>query len=280
MSTENGIEPEPETDALRSGLLTRAGLITIAPPPIPAVRRNAKKRRTRRRTVQGLSSLAATCGVVASVIAWSPGQDVGIGPAPADEDTPTATRTMAPPSPLPTHTTRSTTAPPAQTTSASDYLRASDLGAGWTGPDSDLAPRPALSVGTTQCEIAGDYRAQVPVTPAPNKDYSFPASGGQTNKLFEAVYTFAPDTGPTVMANVRAALKTGCGLPKYIRLLDTPSTVADEAIVFTVGGGRNVLVRSGDRVASVVVDPIPAGPAGIAWITDVARQMAIRLTGG
>jgi hypothetical protein len=83
------------------------------------------------------------------------------------------------------------------------------------------------------------------------------------------------------MAKVRAALKTGCGEPGFIKLLASPPIVTDEAIVYTAGGDtRNVLVRSGDRVASMVVNSIPAGQAGTDWITEVTQQMAARLKAG
>ena len=279
---------EPDNASLRSVLRTRADLLTIAPPPIPTVRRNARKRRTRRRMVQGMSGLAVTCAVVAGVIAWSPGQDAGIGPSPTNTDRPSPTRTAAPPSHRPTQTTTSTPSPttptstPSRTTSGSGFLLASDLGAGWTGPDTTAAPpRPELEVAGSACSTAGGYQPSVPLTPAPNTLFRYSAPGKQPNSLFEAVYVFAPGTGPTVMAKVRATLKTGCGLPAYIKLLASPQTVADEAIVYTAGENtRNILVRSGDRVATLAITTVPAGQAGTDLLTTIAQQMATRLMAG
>lgn len=293
--TDSGIEPE--NAPLRSELRTRADLVTIIPPPIPLVRRNARKRRMRRRVVRGLSGMAVTCAVVAGVIVFSPGQDTGISPAPTNTDRPSPTRTAGSPSPTPnpTPSTKSTSAntstntPPTSTssstsslsTSASSYLLASDLGAGWTGPDGSSAPRTELIVAGSDCQNAGVYQPQVPVTPAPNKIYRNPDTGPQPNVALEAVYLFAPGTGPAVMTKVRAALKTGCGQPGTIKLLTSPPTAADETIVYTSDGNtRNILVRSGDRVASILLSTIPAGQEGTTWITEVAQRMATRLMAG
>ena len=118
------------------------------------------------------------------------------------------------------------------------------------------------------------------MTPAPDKLYHYSVPGKQTNILYEAVFTFAPGTGPSVMAKVRAVVKTGCGLPNF-KLLTSPPTVADEVIVYTEGTDvRSVLVRSGDRVASMIVNTFPAGQTAEPWIDTVAQQMAIRLTAG
>ena len=105
-------------------------------------------------------------------------------------------------------------------------------------------------------------------------------SGGRTNEAWEAIYIFAPGIGPAVMGNVRAALVTGCGAPQ-LKVLAYPSTAGDEAIVFTVDGGtRNLLVRSGDRVASALVNTVPSGQDGATSMDRLAKLMATRLTTG
>ena len=251
-----------QTDALQAGLHARADLVTISRPPIAEVRQRAQKRRKRRRLVQGLSGVTATCAVVAGVIALSPSRGADSSPAPTTSFTP-----------APTHTTAPTTSAP--TTSIANYLQASDLGPGWHAPVG-AGTRPAPILGSSQCGLSGAFNPPMPIKPAPN--YSYTAPG---NSMLEAVYTYAPGNAPKVMADARTALTTGCGRPQEIKLLDSPTTVADEAIVFTVGGdSRNVLVRSGDRVASAVVSLIPAGQAGATWIDTVAQRMATRLTGG
>jgi hypothetical protein len=271
-ATEDDFDHEAE--ALRSGLRTRADRVTITRPPIPAVRQSARKRRTRRGLFQGLSVVAVTCAAAAGAVAWSPGSGTSSSP------TPPGTR------PTPTHTTRAEPAPPPsstpstppQTTSATDgRLLASDIGSQWTGPTL-WGMRPSLDVAGGN--LCSGYKTQVPVTPTPNHIYR-PPSGNAGNVALEAIYTFSPGTGPAVMSAVRAALGTGCGDPKLIKLLmDTP-TVADEAIVFTTGGSsRNALVRSGDRVASVVVGQVPDGQQGNEWFSTLVKQMAVRLVGG
>ena len=163
------------------------------------------------------------------------------------------------------------------TPSTSGLLPASDLGAGWTGPQ-------AAAGGLSELDVAGDecqnYQPQVPVTRPVNYTY-FAPGGDQRRTVVEVVYTFAPGTGPTVMAKVRAALQTGCGQPKNIKLLATPQSVADEAIVYTSGEpSRFILVRSGDRVAVLIVDIPPDGQQGALWLNEVTQQMAVRLVGG
>lgn len=270
---------DPETEALRHGLRSRADLVTITRPPIPAVRQRARKQRTRRGILQGLSVVVATCGVAAGVVAWSPASDTStsptpsaMGPAPTPTPMPTHTTTTAPkPTPTPTPST------PTQTTPfTSGLLLASDLGAGWTGPEG--------SMGLADLDVAGgecqNYQPQVPVAPPVNYDYMAPG-GDQRHTVVEIVYTFAPGTGPTVMAKVRTALQAGCGHPKYIKLLATPQSVADEAIVYTSGEpSRFILVRSGDRVAVLIVDIPPTGQQGTLWLDEVTQHMAVRLVGG
>ena len=233
-------------DALRSGLRGCADLLSITAPPIAVVRRRALRRRKRRSVVQGVVGLAATCAVVAAIVAWSP-------------------------SPLPLKASR--------TASVSSFLQASDLGPGWKGPLDSPPPSTALTLDANQCESAGAYRAQVPVTPAADRYFEqYSPSGSRTNEAWEAIYIFAPGTGPTVMSSVRTALATGCGVPQ-LKVLAYPSTVGDEAIVYTVDGGtRNLLVRSGDRVASALVNTVPAGQDGAASMDELAKLMATRLT--
>jgi hypothetical protein len=129
------------------------------------------------------------------------------------------------------------------------------------------------------------YKDQVPVTPATNELYQRRSeSGAVTGTVLEAVYTFAPGTGHTVMDKVRAAVANGCGDPQNIKLLAVPQTGADEVIIYTDAPGvHNILVRSGDRIASAVTDPQSAGTAGTAgtaWLDHLAEQMAVRLTSG
>ncbi|MEY9933365.1 hypothetical protein ABH926_008018 [Catenulispora sp. GP43] len=279
-----GAEPEPG-DALRSGLHARAGRVEIPPPPIGVVRQRAQRRRRRRGMVQGLSGLAATCAVVVGIVAWSPGGgDVSEpGPmntesssatpsrTPAHSQTPTPSRTPAP-SRMPTPTT-------SRTTSSSDFLLASDLGAGWTGPVSS-APHVAPILGGSPCGVSGYFSPPMPVEPGPNKLY-FPPHAENGFGAQEAIYTYAAGTGASVMAKARTALEAGCGDPQTIKLLASPSTVADEAIVFTAGGsGGNILVRSGDRVASAAVETLPPGQDRTASMVALAKQMAVRLTDG
>lgn len=279
-TTDGGAEPEDA--ALASGLRTRADLFAIAPPPITAVRRNARKRRTRRKMVQGMSGLAA-CAVVAGVFAWSPRQDTGIGPTPANTGRPSPLQTSAPPSPAPS--TPSPSAPsapsaPVRTTSGSGYLLASDLGPGWTGPDPNSVPLAELDVAGSLCSTVG-YKPSIPVAAAPNQRFMYWAPGKQPTSLYEAVFVFAPGTGPSVMAEARTALKTGCGHSTYIKLLASPQTSADEVIVYTAGTDtRDILVRSGDRVASAGIAVVPAGQAGTDLIATLAQQMAARLKAG
>jgi hypothetical protein len=154
------------------------------------------------------------------------------------------------------------------------------MGAGWTGPISNPAPRPGLALYGKDCADAPYFPPQKAVTPALNKFYyQYAAPGQVTNEAQEAIYTFAAGTGPAIIGKVRAALEAGCGMPQDIKLLATPSTVADEAIVFTTGGdGCNILVRSGDRVASTAVDRLPSDRDKAAWMDQLAKQMATRLT--
>lgn len=254
--SEDGIKPEAD-EALRWGLQSRADLFTISTPPIAAVRRRAQKRRKRRGVTRGLSGLVAVCAVVGGIAAWSPerGDVASPTPAIAVESSPTPT------------------------TSVSNYLLASDLGAGWTGPGT-AAPRPGLALYGPHCSDEGYFPPQNSVTPAPNKVYyQYSAPGQVSNETLEAIYTFAAGTGPALMDKARAALAAGCGTPQYVKVLATPSTVADEAIVFTVGGdGCNILVQSGDRVASAAVDRLPKDQDKTTWMDQLAQQMAIRLT--
>ncbi|MEY9894627.1 hypothetical protein ABIA31_008313 [Catenulispora sp. MAP5-51] len=271
-----GVEPETG-DALRSGLHARAGRVDISPPPIGAVRQRAQKRRRRRGMVQGLSGLAVTCAVVVGIVAWSPGGGDVAGPGPTSTTDASSARPSRTPTPTPTPQPKPTTS---RTTSISDFLLASDLGAGWTGPVASPVPRPGLSLAGSYCEDTGYYSSQTPVEPAPNKLYYFTTQKNAA-ETEEAVYTFAAGTGASVMEKVRTALVAGCGDPKLIKVLASPSTVADEAIVFTTGGGGgNILVRSGDRVASAALNLIPPGQDRVVWMVAVAKQMAVRLTGG
>lgn len=266
---EDGIGSESKAESgevLRRGLQTRADLFTISSPPIAAVRRRAQRRRRRRGVIQGVSGLAVMCAVVGGVVAWSPARD---------EVASTAAGSRVESSPTPSPPLSS--APP--TTSASNYLLASDLGAGWTGPDS-AASRPGLALYGPHCTDEGYFPPQKSVTPAPNKIYyQYSAPGQVSNETLEAIYTFAAGTGPALMDKARTALAAGCGTPQYVKLLGTPSTVADEAIVFTTGGdGCNILVQSGDRVASAAVDRLPKDQDKATWMDQLAKQMAIRLT--
>jgi hypothetical protein len=254
--TDGGIGPEADAgasaavdDALRSGLRARADLLAITAPPLAAVRRRALRRRRKRRSVvQGVVGLAAMCAVVAAIVAWSP-------------------------LPLPLKASR--------TASVSSFLQASDLGPGWKGPIGSPPPRTELTLDADQCESAGAYRAQAPVTPAANRYFEqYSPSGTRTNEAWEAIFIFAPGAGPAVMSSVRTALATGCGAPR-LKVLAYPSTAGDEAIVFTVDGGtRNLLVRSGDRVASALVNTVPPGQDGAASMDELAKLMATRLTTG
>jgi len=266
-------------DALRSGLRGRADLLTITAPPIAVVRRRALRRRRRRSVVQGVVGLAATCVVVAGIVAWSPGRDArngalvasgGMGRTLAGSSTSSSSQSS---SPSPSNVSR--------TTSASGFLQASDLGSGWKGPIGSPSSRNELTLAGSGCESAGVYRPQVPVAPAVNRYFEqYSPSGSRTNEAWEAIYIFAPGTGPTVMSSIRAALATGCGTP-HLQVLAHPSTAGDEAIVFTVDGGtRNLLVRSGDRVASALVNTVPAGQDGAASMDELAKLMATRLTTG
>lgn len=280
--TDGGIGPEDDAlagadasaavdDALRSGLRARADLLSITAPPLAVVRRRALRRRKRRSVVQGMVGLAATCGVVAGIVAWSPGRDARGGGSVASG---AIVRTSAASSLLsPSNTSR--------TTSAAGFLQASDLGSGWKGPIGSPSSRTELTLAGSGCESAGVYHAQVPVTPAANRYFEqYSPSGSRTNEAWEAIYIFAPGTGPTVMSNVRAALATGCGAP-HLKVLAYPSTAGDEAIVFTVDGGtRNLLVRSGDRVASALVNTVASGQDGAASMDELAKLMATRLTTG
>lgn len=267
---DDGIEPETD-DVLRSSLRACADLVAIPAPPIAAVRRRAQRRRKRRGVIQGLSGLAAMCAVVAAIVAWSPGRDVIGGPVPPHTEASSPTWTV---------TSADAALDASHTTSAAAFLQASDLGPGWKGPIGSQGERTQFSPGVlTQCGSAGPYRPQVPVTPATDHIYrEYSPSGKLTNAAEEAVYTFAAGTGPVVMDKARAALNS-CKESNFIKILSSPSTVADEAIVFTVGGDtRNLLVRSGDRVASVLVNTVSPGPDGAAWTDALAKEMARRLT--
>lgn len=267
--------------ALRSGLRGRADLLTITAPPIAVVRRRALRRRRRRSVVQGVVGLAATCVVVAGIVAWSPGRDArnaasaasgGMGRTSAGSSASSSSQSSSS-APSPSNASR--------TTSASAFLRASDLGSGWKGPIGNPSSRTELTLAGSGCESAGVYRPQVPVAPAVNRYFEqYSPSGSRTNEAWEAIYIFAPGTGPAVMSSVRAALATGCGTPR-LQVLAYPSTAGDEAIVFTVDGGtRNLLVRSGDRVASALVNTVPSGQDGAASMDELAKLMATRLTTG
>lgn len=263
-------------DALRSGLRGRADLLTITAPPIAVVRRRALRRRRRRSVVQGAVGLGATCAVVAGIVAWSPGRDARSGGSVTSGGVARASSaSSSAPSPLssPSHTSR--------TISAAGFLQASDLGSGWKGPIGRPSSRTELSLAGSGCEGTGVYRAQVPVTPAVNRYFEqYSPSGSRTNEAWEAIYIFAPGTGPTVMSSVRTALATGCGAPQ-LKVLAYPSTAGDEAIVFTVDGGtRNLLVRSGDLVASALVNTVPSGQDGAAAMDELAKLMATRLMTG
>lgn len=284
--TEDGIEPEPD-EALRSVLHTRADLVTITAPPISAVRRRAKWRK-RRSLLQGLSGAAATCAVAAGIVAWAPGHDDTASPAPASTDGRSPTRTATPP-PKPPSLPKSSPSPPSatQTTpstwrsaAASDFLRTPDLGTGWTfGSLAILTDHPELTQVGNACENASMRHA---LQPSPNWIYSQNSpSGKQTDTATETIYTFAPDTGKTAMDGIRTALKTGCGTPQTFKLLASPSTTADDALVYTPGGHTIViLVRNGDLLASTTVDIVPPDSAGTAWTDELAKTMAIRLTTG
>ncbi|MBS2536313.1 hypothetical protein KGQ20_26460 [Catenulispora sp. NF23] len=256
-------DTEPDTDALRSGLRTRADLVTVSVPPIPAVRQRARQRRTRRRMVQALSGIAAASAVVGGALVWAPGRDGGDG-APTTTPWPT-------PSPSPSLS-------PSLATSTADYLRATDLGAGWTGPVG-ATPSPQLDMGGA-CEQEGVFHPQIPVAPAVDYLYTSSPPGKPAIEMFEAVYTFAPGTGRAVMNRVNTALGVFCEQPEAVRTLDTP-TVADDSIGYTTGGNNcYILVRSGDRVASAVVPVMPGGAEETGWIDLVTAQMGKRLTGG
>jgi hypothetical protein len=274
-----GVEPETG-DALRSGLHARAGRVDISPPPIGAVRQRAQKRRRRRGMVQGLSGLAVTCAVVVGIVAWSPGGGDVAGPGPMNTESSSATPSRTPtpsqtdaPSRKPTPTT-------SRTTSDSDFLLASDLGAGWTGPVSS-APHVGPVLGNGICITSGYFSPPMPVEHGPDKLY-FPPGNGNGFGAQEAIYTYAAGTGASVMAKARTALEAGCGHPQQIKLLASPSTVADDAIVYTSIGGdaTNILVRSGDRVASVALETFPSGQDSATWMETLAKLMAVRLTGG
>ena len=103
-----GHDFDAETYALRSGLLSRADLVTITPPPIAAVRQRAQKRRIRRGVFQGLSGVVATSAVAAGVFAWSPGRDPVSEPVPGNTDKPTMSLSPTPSTP----TTATTNTPP------------------------------------------------------------------------------------------------------------------------------------------------------------------------
>lgn len=262
--------PEAD-DALRSGLRARAELVTITAPPIAAVRRRALRRRKRRGVIQGVGGLAATCAVIAGIVAWSPGREAGDdagrrlgGATTVASTTPSDTVPWDMSRPIP----------------ASSFLQASDLGSGWKGPLGSPDVRTALTLDGDHCESTGVYQAQVPVAPAVDRYFEqYSPSGNRTNEAWEAIYTFAPGAGAAVMRKVRAALTIGCGAPQFVKILGYPSTTADEAIVFTVGGdSRNLLVRSGDRVASALLDTVPSGQDGSTSMDELAKQMAIRLT--
>ena len=107
---------DPETEALRYGLRSRADLVTITRPPIPAIRQRARKQRTRHGILQGLSVVVATCGVAAGVVAWSPGSHPSSSPMPPATG-PAPTRTTTAPTPANTTTTTPTPSSSTQTTS-------------------------------------------------------------------------------------------------------------------------------------------------------------------
>lgn len=270
---------------LRAGLRAEADLVTISPPPIAAVRQSAGRRRAWRLTFQGFAGVAVACALVGGILVWAPVHGTADGPVPpGSSTTPAATstapvRTATNPAPTPGRSAASSSSSAGPVTAAA-WLTGGDIGAGWTGSTDNLAPRPALTVVGSTCQNAGVYQPQIPLSPAPNKLYQgHSASGQQTGTLLEAVYTFAPGTGHTVMEKVRAAVATGCGDAKAIKLLPAPQTVADEAIVYSDAADVcNILVRSGDRVASAIVDPVPAGQAGTDLLDHLARQMAARLT--
>ncbi|WP_194926959.1 hypothetical protein [Catenulispora pinisilvae] len=258
-------DTEPDTDALRSGLRTRADLVTISVPPIPAVRERARRRRTRR-LVRALSGVAAASAVVGGVLVWAPGRE-------SDDGAPTTTAPWPTPSP-----SLSPSSSPSLAVSTSEYLRAADLGAGWTGPVGSTTS-PQLDMGSA-CEEEGVFHPQIPVAPTLNFRYTFSPPGKPAIEAFEAVYTFAPGTGNAVMNRVDTALGLLCEQAEDVRALDTP-TVDDDSTAYTTGGGNcYILVRSGDQVASVVVPVMPSGSDATAWIDLVTRQMGKRLTGG
>ena len=183
--------------------------------------------------VQGLSGLAVTCAVVVGIVAWSPGGGDVAGPGPTlhhgrelgEAITDTDTDTAAEADDVPDHI---------------DLRLPPGLRPGSRMDRALLpapAPRPGLSLAGSYCEDTGYYSSQTPVEPAPNKLYYFTTQKNAA-ETEEAVYTFAAGTGASVMEKVRTALVAGCGDPKLIKVLASPSTVADEAIVFTTGGDR------------------------------------------
>lgn len=291
---EHGVEPESDLEsasesesdeALRSRLHARADLVTITTPPISAVRRRARQRRRRRGMAQALSGVVAACAVVAGIVAWSPGRDDAGGPAPASTvasspsfpgTAPGATRPTAP-SPSPPTTSRSA--------SISDFLLASDLGAGWV-PGSDGMPMVMDEVEMTSAEDACDngavrQGALEPALSSASTQVENSPPGKATNSVMETVYNFRAGGGATAMQEIRAALETGCGAPQTTKLLASPQTVADEVLAYTFGDHRGVVfVRSGDLVAATGVAVVPSGQEGVAWIQALAKDVAVRLTTG
>ena len=266
-----------EESPLRSKLIAEADLVTISPPPTMAVRRGGAKRRTRRRLFQTTSGTLVACGMAAAVVVWAPtgqhgtvlassGADVGTGTGTA------APSTTAPPAPT-TSSTSGSSADPSSTnaTSGSDpsgLLEASDLGTGWSGPADIHLDATALLVYGSNCPEKGP----VPVHPAHRYQY-LPTDGGWPGDFLNSIYQFAPGTGPSVLAQVRTTISTGCA-----HLIPEADKVGDDSLVYGNGTSRNILVRVGDKISSAgVVVTGDQDSADLAWLNSVEQKMAVRL---